>query len=47
MMSFLLQVYYISKGNLKPANKKYSSINNDYELTFSHETTIELVSDDG
>lgn len=40
------KVYYISKGNLKPANKKYSSINNDYELTFSHETTIELCTED-
>ena len=36
------KVYYISKGSLRPANKKYSSIKNDYELTFNHDTTVEL-----
>ncbi|XP_046840478.1 replication protein A 70 kDa DNA-binding subunit-like [Xenia sp. Carnegie-2017] len=36
------KVYYISKGSVKPANKKYSSIKNDYELTFNHDTSIEL-----
>ena len=29
-----IQVYYISNCKLKPANKQYSSLNNDYELTF-------------
>lgn len=34
-------VYYVSKGTLKAANKQYSKTNNDYEMTFSHETVIE------
>jgi len=29
------KVYFISNCKLKPANKQYSSLNNDYELTFS------------
>jgi len=29
------KVYYISNCKLKPANKQYTTINNDYELTFS------------
>jgi len=28
------KVYYISNCKLKPANKQYTSLNNDYELTF-------------
>ncbi len=39
-------VYYISRGAIKPANKQYSSINNDYELTFTSETTIRPCTDD-
>ncbi|KAL5477258.1 hypothetical protein EMCRGX_G024027 [Ephydatia muelleri] len=35
------KVYYISKGKLKPANKKFSSIKNDYELTLGQETVVE------
>ena len=27
-----LQVYYLSKGKVKPANKAYSSVRNDYQL---------------
>lgn len=27
------QVYYISKATLKVANKQYSKVNNDYEMT--------------
>ena len=27
-----LQVYYIAKGKVKPANKAYSSVRNDYQL---------------
>jgi len=34
-------VYYISRGSLKPANKQYSKLNNDYEMTFNNETCIE------
>ncbi|KAG5670389.1 hypothetical protein PVAND_000658 [Polypedilum vanderplanki] len=40
------KVYYISKCQLKPANKKYSKINNDYEMTMSSETQIQPCSDD-
>ncbi|XP_076306238.1 replication protein A 70 isoform X2 [Tachypleus tridentatus] len=34
------KVYYISKGSLKTANKQYTSIKNDYEITFNDETTV-------
>ncbi len=27
-----LQVYYVSRGKVKPANKTYSSVRNDYQL---------------
>ena len=36
-------VYYISNGMLKPANKKYSSINNQYEMTLNERSEIEAV----
>lgn len=38
---FILQVYYISKAQLKTANKQYTSVKNDYEMTFSNDTIIE------
>ncbi|XP_017073556.1 replication protein A 70 kDa DNA-binding subunit [Drosophila eugracilis] len=38
-------VYYISKCQLKPANKQYSSLNNAYEMTFSGETVVQLCED--
>lgn len=31
-VSFIWQVYYISGGQLKMANKKFASVKNDYEL---------------
>uniref|UniRef100_A0A1A7Y467 Replication protein A subunit n=1 Tax=Iconisemion striatum TaxID=60296 RepID=A0A1A7Y467_9TELE len=34
------KVYYISKGSLKIANKQYTSVKNDYEMTLNGETTI-------
>ncbi|XP_016412598.1 replication protein A 70 kDa DNA-binding subunit [Sinocyclocheilus rhinocerous] len=34
------KVYYISKGTLKIANKQFSSLKNDYEMTLNGETTI-------
>ncbi|XP_061538402.1 replication protein A 70 kDa DNA-binding subunit isoform X1 [Phycodurus eques] len=34
------KVYYISKGSLKVANKQYTSVKNDYEITLSGETSI-------
>ncbi|TSN39301.1 Replication protein A 70 kDa DNA-binding subunit [Bagarius yarrelli] len=33
-------VYYISKGTLKIANKQFSSLKNDYEMTLNGESTI-------
>ncbi|XP_076832504.1 replication protein A 70 kDa DNA-binding subunit [Brachyhypopomus gauderio] len=34
------KVYYISKGTLKIANKQYTSLKNDYEMTLNGESTI-------
>lgn len=40
------KVYYISNCTLKPANKKFSSINNDYEMTFTNSTSVIPVSEE-
>jgi len=34
------KVYFITRGAIKTANKKFSNLNNDYELTLSNETQI-------
>ncbi|MEE6469177.1 hypothetical protein FKM82_008528 [Ascaphus truei] len=34
------KVYYFSKGTLKIANKQYTSVKNDYEMTFNSETSV-------
>ncbi|XP_007554406.1 replication protein A 70 kDa DNA-binding subunit [Poecilia formosa] len=34
------KVYYISKGSLKIANKQYTSVKNDYEMTLNGESTV-------
>ncbi|XP_048837289.1 replication protein A 70 kDa DNA-binding subunit [Brienomyrus brachyistius] len=34
------KVYYISKGTLKIANKQYTCLKNDYEMTLNGESTI-------
>ncbi|XP_071789766.1 replication protein A 70 kDa DNA-binding subunit-like [Asterias amurensis] len=34
------KVYYISRGSLKSANRQYTSITNDYEMTFNNDTTV-------
>ncbi|XP_025197374.1 replication protein A 70 kDa DNA-binding subunit [Melanaphis sacchari] len=34
------KVYFITRGAIKTANKKFSNLNNDYELTLSSETQI-------
>ncbi|XP_022161506.1 replication protein A 70 kDa DNA-binding subunit [Myzus persicae] len=34
------KVYFITRGSIKTANKKFSNLNNDYELTLSNETQI-------
>lgn len=39
-------MYFIKGGSIKSANRKFSSINNDYELTFSSDTQIEPCFDD-
>ncbi|KAI0216920.1 Replication protein A 70 kDa DNA-binding subunit [Lamellibrachia satsuma] len=36
----LNKVYYISKAQLKTADKRYSSLNNDYEMTFNSDTQV-------
>lgn len=35
-----LQVYYISKATLKVANKQYTSLKNDYEMTLHTHSSI-------
>ncbi|KAF7265349.1 hypothetical protein GWI33_021238 [Rhynchophorus ferrugineus] len=40
------KVYYISKCMLKPANKQFSNLKNDYEMTMVNETVIEECQDD-
>ena len=37
-------MYFISRGRLKPANKQYTTIKNDYELSFTDDTEVEEVS---
>ena len=37
------QVYYISKATIKAANRQYSSVQNDYEMTLDSESVITLV----
>ncbi|XP_055513624.1 replication protein A 70 kDa DNA-binding subunit isoform X2 [Leucoraja erinacea] len=34
------KVYLVSKGTLKTANKQYTSVKNDYEMTFNNETSV-------
>lgn len=40
------KVYYISKCQIKPANKQYSKLKNDYEMTISSETVIQPCNED-
>lgn len=35
-------LYYITKGIIKPANKKFSSLNCDYEITLGQQSVIEI-----
>ncbi|RNC35663.1 putative replication factor A, 51kDa subunit [Trypanosoma cruzi] len=39
------QVYYLSGGQVKNANRKFSNVNNDYELTFDSSSQISLARD--
>eukprot|EP00106_Octopus_bimaculoides_P012470 XP_014779912.1 PREDICTED: replication protein A 70 kDa DNA-binding subunit-like [Octopus bimaculoides] len=38
----LTVAYYVSRATLKMANKKFSSVKNDFEMTFNSDTVIEL-----
>lgn len=40
------KVFYISRCTLKAANKQFSSLNNDYEMTFGNETIVQECIDD-
>uniref|UniRef100_A0A3P8ZLN0 Replication protein A subunit n=1 Tax=Esox lucius TaxID=8010 RepID=A0A3P8ZLN0_ESOLU len=40
------KVYYITRGKLKVANKQYSTLKNDYEMTLHSETSILPCTDD-
>lgn len=40
------KVYYISRANLKTANKQYSNVNNNYEMTLNPDSVIELCTDE-
>jgi replication factor A1 len=37
------QAYLISKGTIKAANKQFSNVNNDYEMTLDVNTQIRMV----
>ncbi|EDV22084.1 uncharacterized protein TRIADDRAFT_50671 [Trichoplax adhaerens] len=39
------KVYYISRCSIKTANKNFTSIKNDYEMTFTNETAVEPCDD--
>lgn len=42
------KIYYITKCQLKPANKQYSTLKNEYEMSMTNETVIqECLDDDG
>ena len=36
------QTYLLSRGQLKMANKKFATLNNDYEITLTYDTQIQL-----
>lgn len=42
----LNKVYFIRKATLKTADKRYSSVNNDYEMTFNSDTEMIPCNDD-
>ncbi|XP_021761491.1 replication protein A 70 kDa DNA-binding subunit B-like [Chenopodium quinoa] len=41
------KVYFISKGTLKVANKKFNTVHNDYEMTINENSVVEEASDEG
>lgn len=40
------KVYFISKCILKVANKQFTTIKNDYEMTFTNDTVLQDCPDD-
>ena len=40
------QVYVISRGQIKVANKRFNSLRNEYEITFEHNSIFEPSVDD-
>ena len=40
------RVYVVKTGSIKMANKKFSSIPNDYCITFNDSTSFDLVEED-
>lgn len=43
----LLQVYCFSRGRVNVANKRFSTLNNNYEISFSADAEIKPTEDDG
>lgn len=41
------KVYYITKCQLKPANKQFSTLKNDYEMTMANDTIVQECKDTG
>ena len=41
------KVYYVSRGTLRPANRQYSSVNNDYEMSLDGRCEIEVCDEVG
>ena len=37
------RVYIVSRGRVKAANRQYSMVNNDYEITLDSHSVVELV----
>ena len=40
------KVYYITSANLKTANKQFSNLSNDYEMTFNRDTQVRSLAGD-
>ena len=40
------RTYLIARGQLKVANKKFSTLNNNYEITLTHDSQLQLCTDE-
>ena len=38
------KTYIITRGSIKPTNKRYDSSGHEYEITFDRDTTVEITS---